>query len=133
VCVGGWQSESKKITIQATGAISWRKEDIKYRKNECFIDIIESLNLIMSNKGAILRVDVAGQVMVKAFLSGMPECKFGLNDKLLMERSNAAAKKRCVRIPPPPTHTHTHTYIYIYIYIYARHMDSGSCPPWKSL
>jgi AP-2 complex subunit mu-1 len=88
------QSESKKITIQATGAISWRKEDIKYRKNECFIDIIESLNLIMSNKGAILRVDVAGQVMVKAFLSGMPECKFGLNDKLLMERSNAAAKKR---------------------------------------
>ena len=88
------QSESKKITIQATGAISWRKEDIKYRKNECFIDVIESLNLIMSNKGAILRVDVSGQVMVKAFLSGMPECKFGLNDKLLMERNAANAKKR---------------------------------------
>ena len=96
-CTAPPQSESKKITIQATGAISWRKEDIKYRKNECFIDIIESLNLIMSNKGAILRVDVSGQVMVKAFLSGMPECKFGLNDKLLMERNNANAKKRYMK------------------------------------
>ena len=39
------------ITIKATGAISWRKEGLKYRKNECFIDVIETLNLLMSNKG----------------------------------------------------------------------------------
>ena len=40
----------------------------------------------MSVKGTILRADVAGQVMVKALLSGMPECKFGMNDKLLMQK-----------------------------------------------
>lgn len=40
----------------------------------------------MSVKGTILRADVSGQVMVKCQLSGMPECKFGMNDKLLMEK-----------------------------------------------
>jgi AP-2 complex subunit mu-1 len=38
----------------------------------------------MSVKGTILRADVSGSVMVKALLSGMPECKFGMNDKLYM-------------------------------------------------
>jgi len=82
------QKESQMITIKATGAISWRKEGIKYKKNECFIDVIETLNLLMSNKAAILRADCAGSVMMKSYLSGMPECKFGLNDKVLMERSS---------------------------------------------
>src|SRR6266536_1957208 len=30
-----------KITMQATGAQSWRRNDIKYRKNEAFVDVIE--------------------------------------------------------------------------------------------
>ncbi|KAJ1619848.1 Longin-like domain-containing protein [Pavlovales sp. CCMP2436] len=38
------------ITIQATGAISWRKEGIKYRKNELFIDVVEQCNLMVSSK-----------------------------------------------------------------------------------
>lgn len=40
----------------------------------------------MSVKGTILRAEVSGEVQVKALLSGMPECKFGMNDKLLMQR-----------------------------------------------
>lgn len=40
----------------------------------------------MSVKGTILRADVSGKVMVKALLSGMPDCKFGMNDKVLMEK-----------------------------------------------
>ena len=32
-----------------------------------------------------------GKVMMKALLSGMPECKFGLNDKLIMEKEGGAA------------------------------------------
>merc|ERR1711972_940356 len=30
------------------------------------------------------RADVSGQILVKCQLSGMPECKFGMNDKLIM-------------------------------------------------
>lgn len=44
-------TDSSRITIQATGAISWRRSDVKYRKNEAFIDVIENVNLLMSNTG----------------------------------------------------------------------------------
>jgi len=35
-----------------------------------------------------LRADVAGQVMIKCLLSGMPECKFGMNDKVVMSKES---------------------------------------------
>jgi len=76
----------KQITTQATGAISWRDESVFYKKNEVYLDVIESVNVLLSNKGTILRADVNGQVVVKCQLSGMPECKFGMNDKLLMQK-----------------------------------------------
>ncbi|KAJ3308803.1 hypothetical protein HDV04_000790 [Boothiomyces sp. JEL0838] len=88
--------DASKIAIQATGAVSWRRPDIKYRKNEAFVDVIESINLIISAKGTILRSDVSGQVLMRAYLSGMPECKFGLNDKVMIEKQgpNHPAKNK---------------------------------------
>lgn len=41
----------KQLTTQATGVTSWRQEGIKYKKNEVYIDVIENVNLLMSNKG----------------------------------------------------------------------------------
>ncbi|TQV91530.1 AP-2 complex subunit mu-1 [Cordyceps javanica] len=86
----GVKSESRpedtsKITMQATGALSWRKADVRYRKNEAFVDVIEDVNLLMSATGAVLRADVTGQIIMRAYLSGTPECKFGLNDRLLLD------------------------------------------------
>ena len=80
----------KAITVQATGAISWRAEGIRYKRNEVFIDIIESINVLLSSRGTVLKSDVLGRVCVKALLTGMPECKFGVNDKLLMKGATAA-------------------------------------------
>ena len=77
--------DSSKITMQATGAISWRRADIKYRKNEAFVDVIEEVNLLMSASGSVLRADVNGQIIMRAYLTGTPECKFGLNDRLLLD------------------------------------------------
>ena len=39
--------------------------------------------MLLSQRGVVLRADVHGSVMCKTLLSGMPECKFGVNDKLL--------------------------------------------------
>ena len=45
--------ESHKLEIQVrppaaiTNAVSWRSEGIKYRKNEVFLDVIESVNLLV--------------------------------------------------------------------------------------
>lgn len=55
----------KQITIRATGAISWRAPDIKYKKNEVFIDIVEDINVLLSIRGTILKADVNGKVLVK--------------------------------------------------------------------
>jgi hypothetical protein len=31
--------------------VGWRREGIKYKKNEVFLDIVEQVNLLMNNKG----------------------------------------------------------------------------------
>ena len=45
--------ESHKLEVQVrppmavTNAVSWRTEGIRYRKNEVFLDVIESVNLLV--------------------------------------------------------------------------------------
>ena len=38
-----------------TNAVSWRPDGIKYRKNEVFLDVIESVNLLAGAQGNVLR------------------------------------------------------------------------------
>ena len=78
--------EGAALTSQITGAIDWRREGIRHRKNEVYIDLHETVSQLTSATGAVLRTEVLGKVIMKAFLTGMPECKFGLNDKLIMEK-----------------------------------------------
>jgi len=78
--------EQKQITSQVTGQIGWRREGIKYRRNELFLDVLESVNLLMSPQGQVLSAHVSGRVIMKSYLSGMPECKFGMNDKLVVDK-----------------------------------------------
>lgn len=53
----------------------------RYKKNEVFLDVVEKVNMLMSHQGQLIRGEVLGALKMKAFLSGMPECKLGLNDK----------------------------------------------------
>ena len=43
--------EQTKITNQVTGQIGWRREGIKYRRNELFLDVLENVNLLMNAQG----------------------------------------------------------------------------------
>lgn len=47
--------EAPRPPMAVTNAVSWRKEDIKYRKNEVFLDVIESVNLLVRSFSLILR------------------------------------------------------------------------------
>ena len=80
------KEEQSQITSQVTGQIGWRREGIKYRRNELFLDVLESVNLLMSPQGQVLSAHVSGRVVMKSYLSGMPECKFGMNDKIVIEK-----------------------------------------------
>lgn len=34
----------------------------------------------------MLSAHVSGRVVMKSYLSGMPECKFGMNDKIVIDK-----------------------------------------------
>lgn len=80
---GATLEDVKNISSQVTGQIGWRRADIKYRKNEIYLDVIEKVNCLISPSGQELSSHVAGIIKMKAYLSGMPDCKFGINDKLV--------------------------------------------------
>jgi len=86
------QSVSAIATI--TGAVSWRKEGIKHKKNEVFLDVVEKLNLLVAQNGNVLHSEILGSLKMKSYLSGMPELKLGLNDKIMMEKRRRRRSKR---------------------------------------
>ena len=55
------REEQAAITAQVTGQIGWRREGIKYRRNELFLDAHEYVNLLMSPQGQVLSAHVAGR------------------------------------------------------------------------
>jgi len=86
----GYKLDKIKKTLPeaVTGAVSWRQEGIKYRRNEVFLDVIEHINLLVSANGTVLSSDIDGVIKMNVLLSGMPELKLGLNDKLQLETSS---------------------------------------------
>ena len=96
--------ESHKLEVQArppiavTNAVSWRSEGIRYRKNEVFLDVVESLNLLVSASGSVLRSEILGAVKMKCYLSGMPELRLGLNDKVMFETTGRATRGKAVEM-----------------------------------
>ena len=73
--------------MAVTNAVSWRSEGIRHKKNEVFLDVVESVNLLVNSNGAIVRSEVTGALKMRTALSGMPECKLGLNDKVRLPAS----------------------------------------------
>ncbi|XP_062920450.1 AP-1 complex subunit mu-1-like isoform X1 [Mobula hypostoma] len=74
-----------------TNAVSWRSEGIKYRKNEFFMDIIESINLLVNTRGCIVHSEILGQILINCCLSGMPEVSLGFNDNALFNQNSINA------------------------------------------
>lgn len=90
---GGLKNDSEtklkleQTLTQLTGTVSWRQPDVFHKVNEVYIDVVESVNLLISRSGEIIKSEVMGNVVVKSNLSGWPECKFGMNDKLQINAS----------------------------------------------
>lgn len=89
-----------KVADDITGRVDWREPGIMKTKNEVFIDVLEAINLLASANKDHLRKDVSGKIMMRANLSGMPECKFGMNDKLMLESESKDTSRRAPRKTP---------------------------------
>ncbi|TRY66693.1 hypothetical protein DNTS_011623 [Danionella cerebrum] len=60
-----------KVPTTVTNAVSWRSEGLKYKKNE------------VNANGSVMSSDIVGCIRLKTMLSGMPELRLGLNDRVL--------------------------------------------------
>ncbi|KAI0633968.1 clathrin adaptor mu subunit [Trametes polyzona] len=96
--------ESYKLEVQVrppiavTNAVSWRSEGIRYRKNEVFLDVIESVNLLVNANGNVVRSEILGAIKMKCYLSGMPELRLGLNDKVMFESTGRNARGKAIEM-----------------------------------
>lgn len=57
--------------MAVTNAVSWRQEGLHYKKNEVFLDVVESVNLLVNSNGTVVRSEVVGALKMRAYLSGM--------------------------------------------------------------
>ncbi|XP_071723682.1 AP-1 complex subunit mu-2-like [Rutidosis leptorrhynchoides] len=87
---------TQRPPMAVTNAVSWRSEGIRYKKNEVFLDVVERINLLVNNNGQIIRLDVTGALKMRTYLSGMPECKLGLNDRVLLEAQGRTTKGKAI-------------------------------------
>ncbi|XP_077833551.1 AP-1 complex subunit mu-2 isoform X1 [Macaca mulatta] len=107
------ETGKSRVPPTVTNAVSWRSEGIKYKKNEVFIDVIESVNLLglaagegagcllttphihpqVNANGSVLLSEIVGTIKLKVFLSGMPELRLGLNDRVLFELTGRGKNK----------------------------------------
>ena len=62
-----------------------RSANLFYKKNECFMDVIEKLNMTVTSTGQVIKSEVLGKLQLKTQLSGIPTLKLGLNDKAVFE------------------------------------------------
>jgi AP-2 complex subunit mu-1 len=88
----------KEALTLVTGSVSWRPEKIFYKNNEVYIDIVENINLLINKAGEVIKSDIIGSVQVKSALSGWPECKFGMNDKLQIAQSKTTSNTKGISI-----------------------------------
>lgn len=87
---------AQRPPMAVTNAVSWRSEGIRYKRNEVFLDVIESVNILVNSNGQLIRSDVNGALKMRTYLSGMPECKLGLNDRILLEAQGQTTRGKAI-------------------------------------
>ncbi|MCJ1326488.1 hypothetical protein MMC10_003152 [Thelotrema lepadinum] len=61
-------------TINTAGpAIPWRRSNVRHTSNECYVDIVETLTVILAPSGRPLCARAAGSILFTSKLSGVPD------------------------------------------------------------
>ncbi|GAU21347.1 hypothetical protein TSUD_189340 [Trifolium subterraneum] len=62
---------TQRPPMAVTNAVSWRSEGINYKKNEVFLDVVESVNILVNSNGQIIRSDVVGALKMRTYLRNL--------------------------------------------------------------
>ncbi|PWA97963.1 AP-1 complex subunit mu-1 [Artemisia annua] len=83
---------TKSPPMAVTDVVSCQNEGIHYKKNEvCILGCDRKYRYI-------IRSEVVGALKMKTCLSGMPECKLGLNDRFMMDAQHRAPKGKPINL-----------------------------------
>ena len=80
--------KTKRSTASQFSVLSGDKD----RKNEIYIDVVERLNCVFNPLGKIISSDVEGSIIMKSFLTGAPDLFLGLNEDLILGRSDSRSR-----------------------------------------
>ncbi|KAI5293827.1 hypothetical protein KEM52_005160, partial [Ascosphaera acerosa] len=87
--------------LQLAPSIPWRRPGVRHTSNELYVDVIESLNVIMAPSGRILSAIAAGSILFTAKVSGVPELTLTLTAPggagALRDRLQLPVFHQCVR------------------------------------
>lgn len=61
-------------------------KSLKRQSKQRWSPVFGSLLSPPPHPGQVLSAHVSGRVVMKSYLSGMPECKFGMNDKIVIDK-----------------------------------------------
>lgn len=61
------------------GGVPWRPPNIRHRKNEMFLDVVERVNMLINASGETLHSEIHGTLEMTAHLSGMQHKPRGSN------------------------------------------------------
>ena len=60
--------------------------------------MVEKVNLLAAADGTILHSEILGALIMKTSLSGMPELRLGLNDKLVLDGAGRLGRGKTVEM-----------------------------------
>jgi len=90
----GQSGVASALPQAAAGDVDWRRRNVKYRTNELFVDLIESVHCVMEPSGAMVSSEVTAEFKCDCRLSGMPDLTMYFNRAELMDD---VSFHRCVR------------------------------------
>ncbi|WFD35194.1 hypothetical protein MCUN1_002044 [Malassezia cuniculi] len=101
----GIGSHSERTRTSLSSPIPWRRPNSKYTRNEVYLDLIESLEGIVSADGTPVGLDLWGSILCTAKLSGMPALRVSLNTPSMLQDTSF---HHCVRISTWNSHKQLH-------------------------
>lgn len=82
--VTGQKGVREKLPTGVSTNTQWRRAGVKYTNNECFVDVVESVDCIADKNGQLIFSEIRGEINCRTKLSGMPDlCLTFANPRVL--------------------------------------------------
>lgn len=88
----------KVLKPKTKSSLSVRKSvhSKKQTNNEVFVDVVETINCVLSATGSVIRAEICGQIIMKSFLLGQPSLSLALNENLVIGKSSQFQNGTCI-------------------------------------